>query len=128
MKTVPNNEVRSSQRFAANLYRIAGLHALNDVRLAAVLDLSPQAVSTWRHGRREPSGQAVLAISALFEIPPHLLWERDLHPLLPFLADQERFDRTEKRISKALRGLKAVNPDGTPRKRPTKGGGQLFET
>jgi hypothetical protein len=84
--------------------------------LATVLDPSPQAVSSWRHGRREPSGQAVLAISAL-EIPPHLLWEADIRQPLPFLVDQERFDRTEKRIQKALRRLNAVKPmnlDGTP--------------
>lgn len=46
------------------------------------------------------------------------------------LADQERFDRTEKRIQKALRRLNAVKPmnlDGTPKRQRGKGDA-LFET
>lgn len=107
MKPVEGRKLTQGQRFAGNLIRLAGLHGLNDIGLGKVLGVSPAAISTWRHGRREPGGSTVIAISEVFEIPPHLL-TGDFEQILPLVSDPERFSRTEKRVKAAQTQLQAV--------------------
>lgn len=103
-----SDPAKEGRAFADNLYRLAGLHGLNDIGLSKVLGVTPSAVSSWRHGRREPGGGTVLAISEVFEVPPHLL-TGEFETLLPLVADPRRFKRTEKRIHARKRGLESVS-------------------
>jgi transcriptional regulator with XRE-family HTH domain len=62
--------------WADNVGRLAGLHGLSHDQLAKLLGMSPQTISTWRSGKRRPSGDAFLAVGEFFEIDPVQLNQR----------------------------------------------------
>jgi transcriptional regulator with XRE-family HTH domain len=87
-------------RFADNLSRMAGMHAVSHDHLARLLGLSPQTISMWRAGKRSASGEALLAVGSFFEIDPVALSNQDFAELLPLLAQPERFKRIESKIKR----------------------------
>ena len=89
-------------RFADNLSRMAGMHAISHDHLAKLLGLSPQTISMWRAGKRSASAEALLAVGGFFEIDPVALSNDDFAELLPLLAQPERFNRIEAKIKRGI--------------------------
>ena len=89
-------------RFADNLSRMAGMHAISHDHLAKLLGLSPQTISMWRAGKRSASAEALLAVGSFFEIDPVALSNDDFAELLPLLAQPERFNRIEAKIKRGI--------------------------
>jgi transcriptional regulator with XRE-family HTH domain len=87
-------------RFADNLSRLAGMHAVSHDRLAKLLGLTPQTISMWRAGKRSASAEALLAVGSFFEIDPVALSNQGFAELLPLLAQPERFNRIEAKIKR----------------------------
>jgi transcriptional regulator with XRE-family HTH domain len=102
--------VREQQmsRFADNLSRMAGMHAVSHDHLAKLLGLSPQTISMWRAGKRSASAEALLAVGGFFEIDPVALSNEDFAELLPLLAQPERFNRIEAKIKRGRGQLTVV--------------------
>ena len=59
--------------FATNITRLAGMHGLTPSQLAKVLGVTPQSVSLWRSGR-EPSTNVAMKASHVFELPAEKLF------------------------------------------------------
>jgi transcriptional regulator with XRE-family HTH domain len=87
--------------WADNVSRLAGLHGLSHDQLAKLLDMSPQTISTWRSGKRRPSGDAFLAVGEFFEIDPVQLNQRSFEGLLSWVSDPERFKAVEAKIKRS---------------------------
>lgn len=96
--------------WADNVTRLAGMHGLTHQQLAELLGLSPQTISLWRSGKRQPSAAPMMAMSKLFHIDLVALSDQPFRELLPLVADQDRFDATELAIRQHRRPLKAVSP------------------
>ena len=89
----------SDARFPDNLRRLLGVHGLTATQASRLLRVSPQALSDWSHGKRQPGMEAVVRISELFEVPSDRLVKADFGDLLENeLADRERFDRVEAKV------------------------------
>ena len=83
------------------------MHRLTDRELAALLGITAQTVSLWRHGKRAPGSSTLIKAAELFGLPANLLYA-DPTELLPLAAEPDRFIETERKISQERRGLKAV--------------------
>jgi transcriptional regulator with XRE-family HTH domain len=84
------------------------MHGLSLDQLAKLMGMSPQTISMWRAARRQPSGQALVAIGELFEVDPVVLSLQEWVDVLPLVADQERYKRVEAKIKKRQHKLSAV--------------------
>jgi len=88
-------------RFGENLARVLGLHALTGRQAARLLGVSEQAVSEWLTGKREPGTASLTRIASSFEIDALRLMNEPFSAVLPQLADPDRFERVEKRLTGA---------------------------
>ncbi len=86
-------------RFGKNFARVLGLHALTGRQAARLLGVSEQAVSEWLTGKREPGTSSLTQIASSFELDALRLMNEPFTAVLPQLADPDRFDRVEKRLS-----------------------------
>ena len=91
--------------FARNLTKLAVLHDLNDQRVAELVGVTPQTVSLWRHGKRAPGANALLAAARLFDAPPQAMYSDDFADLLPL--DVEWYREVQRRVG-APRKLRAL--------------------
>jgi transcriptional regulator with XRE-family HTH domain len=95
--------------FARNFNHLLGLHLLTATLAKEHLELSAQAISELKAGKRQPSLRTLQKISAFFEIPIDRLLDADFEDLLANeLADRERFRRVEAKIGRRQRNLRAV--------------------
>ena len=92
---------REPSPWADNVSRLAGMHGLSHDQLAKLLGLSPQTISTWRSGKRRPSGDAFMAVGSFFEIDPVQLNQRSFEELLSWVANADRFKAVEAKIKRA---------------------------
>jgi transcriptional regulator with XRE-family HTH domain len=65
------------------------------------LGVSEQAVSEWLTGKREPGTSSLMRIASSFEIDALRLMNEPFTAVLPELADPDRFERVEKRLTGA---------------------------
>lgn len=87
-----------------NLKRLMGLHALPARGFASLVPISSQAVSEIMGGKRGASLSTAQTIAAFFEIPLDRLLNAPFRELLPLeIADRERFDRVEGKITEEAR-------------------------
>jgi transcriptional regulator with XRE-family HTH domain len=98
--------------FGDNVSRILGMHNLSARDASKLLGLSTVALSEWRQGKRSPSLNALLRLSAVFEVAGDRLVTAPFTDLLANeLGDVDRFERVEEKIAKANRQLRMVTPD-----------------
>jgi transcriptional regulator with XRE-family HTH domain len=91
-------------RFGDNLARLLGVHRLTGSRASSLLDVSPQALSDWSHGKRQPEPDTLERVSKFFDVRPERLAHAEFADLLANeLADPQRFERVEARIRRAGR-------------------------
>jgi transcriptional regulator with XRE-family HTH domain len=87
--------------WADNVSRLAGMHGLSHDQLAKLLGMSPQTISTWRSGKRRPSGDAFMAVGQFFDIDPVALNQQSFEELLSWVANADRFKAVEAKIKRA---------------------------
>jgi transcriptional regulator with XRE-family HTH domain len=86
-------------RVGDNLARLLGVHRLTGSRASALLGVSPQSLSDWSHGKRDPEPKTLERMSAFFEVPADRLANAEFADLLAHeLSDPARFRRVEDRI------------------------------
>lgn len=96
-------------RFGENVSRLLGLHGLRGSDARELIGVSPQAVSEWKHSKRDPALQTLLRVSRFFELPIESLVDKEFAEVLADGAgDPDRFTRVEKKIAQARRPLKPV--------------------
>jgi transcriptional regulator with XRE-family HTH domain len=83
------------------------MFGLTQSQLAQAVGVTPQTISLWRTGR-EPSTSAMLRLSELFELPAPKLFTAEFADLVPLMADPDYYRRVEKKLHRALHGLKSV--------------------
>jgi transcriptional regulator with XRE-family HTH domain len=85
-----------------NLRRLIGVHGLTAVEASHLIGISPQAMSelAWREN---PSSETLDKLARFFEISMDDLYRSSLTGLLRQIADEERFERVEKKIKRAAR-------------------------
>jgi transcriptional regulator with XRE-family HTH domain len=95
--------------FARNFSHLIGVHLLTAQSAKQHLDLSAQAISELRAGKRQPSLQTLQKTSGFFEISIDRLLEAEFEDLLANeLADSDRFRRVEAKIGRGPHGLRVV--------------------
>lgn len=99
--------------WAENIRRVLGFHDLAKGEAAKLLEVSPQAISEWqsktrKEGNRQPNVSTLLRVAEFFELEAGKLAGEDFVTLLPGLADEERFKRVEKKITRSRSKLSAV--------------------
>lgn len=83
-------------RLGDNLPRLLGVHRLSGTRASALLGVSPQSLSDWSHGKRDPEAETLERIAAFFEVPADRLAKAEFEDLLAHeLSDPARFRRVE---------------------------------
>lgn len=98
----------ANNRFGDNLSRLIGMHALSAKQAAVTLGLSPNSFTAWRTGGRTPSTAVLMKLASFFEVDAFLLHSGDPQELIQSAAEPERFETVEKKIRRALSGLKPV--------------------
>ena len=69
------------------------------------MGVSPQSVSEWMRGRRQPNLQTLLQVAAFLDVPGERLLRAEFVDLLgQELKDRGRFDRVEAKIGDRRRG------------------------
>jgi transcriptional regulator with XRE-family HTH domain len=87
------------QAFGENLRRLLGLHDLRGREAARMIGVSPQSLSEWMRGRRQPNLQMLLRVASFVEISGERLLRAPFRELLGReLGDRQRFDRVEAKI------------------------------
>lgn len=87
------------QAFSENLRRLLGLHDLRGREAARLIGVSPQSLSEWMRGRRQPNLQMLLRVVSFLEIAGERLLQAEFRDLLEHeLHDRARFDRVEAKI------------------------------
>jgi transcriptional regulator with XRE-family HTH domain len=85
--------------FGENLRRLLGLHDLRGRDAARLIGVSPQSLSEWMRGRRQPNLQMLLRVSSFLEIGSERLLRAPFRELLVReVADRRRFDQVEAKI------------------------------
>jgi transcriptional regulator with XRE-family HTH domain len=85
--------------FGENLRRLLGLHDLRGREAARLIGVSPQSLSEWMRGHRQPNLQMLLRVSSFLEITGERLLQAPFRDLLAReLSDASRFDRVEAKI------------------------------
>ena len=85
--------------FGENLRRLLGLHDLRGREAARLIGVSPQSLSEWMRGHRQPNLRMLLRVSSFLEINGERLLQAPFRELLSReLADGRRFDRVEAKI------------------------------
>jgi transcriptional regulator with XRE-family HTH domain len=97
----------TTNHFANNITRLAGMHGLTQSQLAKALGVTPQSVSLWRSGR-EPSTTVVMKASDVFQLAAEKLFLVEFEELMPLMAEPEHYRTVEKNIQRALSDLKGV--------------------
>ena len=103
--------------FDENLRRLLGLHGLSGREAASAIGVSPQSLSEWVRGRRQPNLQMLLRVASFAEIPADRLLHADFADLLEHeLGDRGRFERVEAKIAERgglTTATKVRSPDAT---------------
>jgi transcriptional regulator with XRE-family HTH domain len=87
------------QAFGENLRRLLGLHDLRGREAARMIGVSPQSLSEWMRGRRQPNLQMLLRVASFLEINGERLLRAPFRELLGReVADRARFDQVEAKI------------------------------
>ena len=87
------------QAFGENLRRLLGLHDLRGREAARLIGVSPQSLSEWMRGHRQPNLQMLLRVSSFLEISGERLLQAPFRELLGReVADRGRFDRVQAKI------------------------------
>ena len=85
--------------FGENLRRLLGLHDLRAREAARMIGVSPQSLSEWMRGHRQPNLQMLLRVSSFLDINGDRLVRAPFRELLAReIADPRRFDRVEAKI------------------------------
>lgn len=85
--------------FGENLRRLLGLHDLRAREAARMIGVSPQSLSEWMRGHRQPNLQMLLRVASFLEINGERLVRAPFRELLEReVADQRRFDRVETKL------------------------------
>lgn len=88
------------QAFGENLRRLLGLHDLRGREAARLIGISPQSLSEWMRGHRQPNLQMLLRVASFLEINGERLLRAPFRELLVHEAgDRKRFDRVEAKIN-----------------------------
>lgn len=87
------------QAFGENLRRLLGVHDLRGREAARLIGVSPQSLSEWMRGHRQPNLQMLLRVSSFLEINGDRLVRAPFRELLGReVADARRFDLVEAKI------------------------------
>jgi transcriptional regulator with XRE-family HTH domain len=93
--------------FGENLRRLLGLHDLRAREAARMIGVSPQSLSEWMRGHRQPNLQMLLRVSSFLEINGERLVRAPFRELLEReVADRRRFDRVEAKLRRQRRQAK----------------------
>ena len=88
------------QAFGENLRRLLGLHDLRGREAARLIGVSPQSLSEWMRGHRQPNLQMLLRVASFLEINGERLVRTPFRELLEReVGDRRRFDQVEAKIS-----------------------------
>lgn len=88
------------QAFGENLRRLFGLHDLRGREAARLIGVSPQSLSEWMRGHRQPNLQMLLRVASFLEISGERLLQAPFRELLGReVGDRRRFDQVEAKIS-----------------------------
>jgi transcriptional regulator with XRE-family HTH domain len=88
------------QAFGENLRRLLGLHDLRGREAARLIGVSPQSLSEWMRGHRQPNLQMLLRVSSFLEINGERLLRAPFRELLVReVSDRTRFDHVEAKIN-----------------------------
>src|SRR5436309_2593911 len=96
-------------RFADNLVRLMGLHALTQNLAAQLLGVTSATMSAWVSGKSHPSLQKAVGVAELFQISTDRLTGAIFTDLLEHeLASPERYELVEERIRRGRSSLRAL--------------------
>lgn len=100
--------------FGENLRRLLGLHDLRGREAARMIGVSPQSLSEWMRGHRQPNLQMLLRVSSFLEINGERLLRAPFRELLGReVADRRRFDSVEAKINRERPDSRATRPRRT---------------
>jgi transcriptional regulator with XRE-family HTH domain len=98
--------------FGENLRRLLGIHDIRGREAADLIGVSPQSLSEWMQGHRQPNLQMLLRVASFLEIGGERLLQAPFDELLVReVADRRRFEIVEAKIASAREG------NGAPRSR-----------
>lgn len=101
------------QAFGENLRRLLGLHDLRGREAARMIGVSPQSLSEWMRGHRQPNLQMLLRVATFLEISGERLLQAPFRELLGReVGDRRRFDQVEAKIT----AQRARSPKTRPRR------------
>jgi transcriptional regulator with XRE-family HTH domain len=87
------------QAFGENLRRLLGLHDLRGREAARLIGVSPQSLSEWMRGHRQPNLQMLMRVASFLEINGERLLQAPFRELLEReVAERGRFDQVEAKI------------------------------
>lgn len=87
------------QAFGENLRRLLGLHDLRGREAARLIGVSPQSLSEWMRGHRQPNLQMLLRVASFLEINGERLLQASFRELLAReVGDRRRFELVEGKI------------------------------
>jgi DNA-binding XRE family transcriptional regulator len=96
-------------RFADNLVRLMGMHALSQNLAAQLLGVTSATMSAWVSGKSHPSLQKAVLVADLFQISTDRLTGAAFTDLLEHeLADPDRYSQVEERIRRGRTSLRAL--------------------
>ena len=99
------------EQFPRNFSHLIGLHLLTGTAAQEHLDLSSQAISELRAGKRRPSLTSLQKVSDFFEISIDRLLGEEFEVLLTNeISDPARFQRVETKIGRTPPPLRVVPP------------------
>jgi transcriptional regulator with XRE-family HTH domain len=85
--------------FARNLKALLGAHGLTGKQAGQLTGVSPNAISGWLTGQREPSLSSMHKLAEFFEVDPFkLLGQFTGSFLMEEVSDIERWDRVEAKV------------------------------
>jgi transcriptional regulator with XRE-family HTH domain len=90
---------------ATNLRRLVFFHHASAREAARTLGVNEHAVSAWINGKREPGGQALMAIDRTYGISPREL-DLDEVAFAQRLADPDRMEYARKTLAPKPRDVK----------------------
>lgn len=93
--------------FGTNLRRLVFFHHASAREAARALGVNEHAVSAWITGKRQPGGQALMAIDRLYGISPREL-DLDEVEFAQRLANPDRMEYARKALAPKLNDVKRL--------------------
>jgi transcriptional regulator with XRE-family HTH domain len=115
---VADQRIYTKENFSKNLRTLLGVHGLTARETAKLTGVSVNALSSWMTGERDPSLASMQKLAGFFEVDAFkLLGQYTGSFLYEELADLDRWERVEQKLSSGSAQPQEVTPINKKRKK-----------